>query len=129
MCDNAEDPICLTDSTYLTCVNEVRLDLITTTAAIAALSSFFLGLLANLPVGMAPGLGVNAYVRSFTCSLLKSITDRCRSWLILSLVSTEVVSSPIKRLWLPSSWKGAFPTSARFPYLFHLSDLLTDGYL
>lgn len=37
-------------------------DLITTTASISALSSFLMGLLANLPVGMAPGLGLNAYV-------------------------------------------------------------------
>ncbi|KAJ7119574.1 permease family-domain-containing protein [Mycena epipterygia] len=46
---------------YDACVNDVRNDLITSTAAIAALSSFLMGLLANLPVGMAPGLGLNAY--------------------------------------------------------------------
>lgn len=44
------------------CVQEVRRDLITTTAAVSALASFLMGLLANLPVGMAPGLGLNAYV-------------------------------------------------------------------
>ena len=53
---------CFTDTTYLACVDEVRRDLITTTAAIASLSSFLMGLLANLPVGLAPGLGLNAYV-------------------------------------------------------------------
>ncbi|PPQ72814.1 hypothetical protein CVT25_000086 [Psilocybe cyanescens] len=52
---------CLTDETYQICVNEVRQDLITSTAAISALSSFLMGLLANLPVGLAPGLGLNAY--------------------------------------------------------------------
>ncbi|KAI0681968.1 permease family-domain-containing protein [Cytidiella melzeri] len=52
---------CISDDTYLACVDEVRRDLITTTAAIAALASFLMGLLANLPVGMAPGLGLNAY--------------------------------------------------------------------
>ena len=51
---------------YLSCVQDVHRDLITTTAAIAALASFLMGLLANLPVGMAPGLGLNAYV-SFMC--------------------------------------------------------------
>ncbi|KAJ7086457.1 permease family-domain-containing protein [Mycena belliarum] len=50
-----------TNPAYDVCVNEVRNDLITSTAAIAALSSFLMGLLANLPVGMAPGLGLNAY--------------------------------------------------------------------
>lgn len=62
---------CLTDETYQICVNEVRQDLITSTAAISALSSFLMGLLANLPVGLAPGLGLNAYVRlSFFLILL-----------------------------------------------------------
>ncbi|KIY44735.1 xanthine/uracil permease [Fistulina hepatica ATCC 64428] len=58
---------CSSDTTYNACVEEVFRDLITTTAAIAALSSFLLGLIANLPVGMAPGLGLNAY---FTYSIV-----------------------------------------------------------
>ncbi|KAH9015923.1 permease family-domain-containing protein [Lactarius pseudohatsudake] len=58
---------CTSDATYLACVDEVHRDLITTTAAISALSSFLMGLLANLPVGMAPGLGLNAY---FTYSIV-----------------------------------------------------------
>ena len=48
-------------------MEEVRKDLITTTAAVSALASFLMGLLANLPVGLAPGLGVNAYVSSSFC--------------------------------------------------------------
>ncbi|KAI0641787.1 permease family-domain-containing protein [Trametes meyenii] len=58
---------CVADTEYLACVSEVQRDLITTTAAISALSSFLMGLLANLPVGMAPGLGLNAY---FTYSVV-----------------------------------------------------------
>ncbi|KAJ7039232.1 permease family-domain-containing protein [Mycena alexandri] len=50
-----------TNAEYDACVNDVRLDLITATAGISALASFLMGLLANLPVGMAPGLGLNAY--------------------------------------------------------------------
>ncbi|KAF5350872.1 hypothetical protein D9758_010504 [Tetrapyrgos nigripes] len=61
------DDLCVSDTTYLACVNEVRNDLIISTAAISALSSFLMGLLANLPVGMAPGLGLNAY---FTYSVV-----------------------------------------------------------
>lgn len=53
---------CTDDAVYLSCVADVQRDLITTTASISALSSFLMGLLANLPVGMAPGLGLNAYV-------------------------------------------------------------------
>ncbi|KAI0065210.1 hypothetical protein BV25DRAFT_1868951 [Artomyces pyxidatus] len=58
---------CVSDPVYLACADEVRKDLITTTAAIAALSSTLMGLFANLPVGMAPGLGLNAY---FTYSIV-----------------------------------------------------------
>ncbi|KAI0667399.1 permease family-domain-containing protein [Trametes maxima] len=52
---------CVSDPIYLACVAEVKRDLITSTAAISALSSFLMGLLANMPVGMAPGLGLNSY--------------------------------------------------------------------
>ncbi|KAI0246035.1 permease family-domain-containing protein [Lactifluus subvellereus] len=58
---------CTSDATYLACVADVRRDLITSTAAVSALASCLMGLLANLPVGMAPGLGLNAY---FTYSIV-----------------------------------------------------------
>ncbi|PBK84689.1 hypothetical protein ARMGADRAFT_1018365 [Armillaria gallica] len=67
VCTSETDPVCLTDETYLSCVNDVRNDLITSTAAIAALASVLEGVLANLPIGMAPGLGLNAY---FTYSIV-----------------------------------------------------------
>ena len=57
---------CATDQTYLSCIREVKQDLITSTAAISALSSVLMGALANLPVGLAPGMGLNTYV----CRLL-----------------------------------------------------------
>ncbi|KIM44094.1 hypothetical protein M413DRAFT_25573 [Hebeloma cylindrosporum] len=60
-CECPTNDLCLSDETYQLCVNEVRQDLITSTAAISALSTFLMGLLANLPVGLAPGLGLNAY--------------------------------------------------------------------
>ncbi|KAI0294109.1 xanthine/uracil permease [Multifurca ochricompacta] len=58
---------CNSDATYLACIVDVRRDLITATAAISALASTLLGLFANLPLGMAPGLGLNAY---FTYSIV-----------------------------------------------------------
>ncbi|TFK51558.1 hypothetical protein OE88DRAFT_1801488 [Heliocybe sulcata] len=67
VCNNADDPTCATDQDYANCLQEVNRDLITTTAAISALSSFLMGALANLPIGMAPGLGLNAY---FTYSVV-----------------------------------------------------------
>ena len=76
MCPTSD--LCVTDDVYLQCVAEVNRDLITTTAAIAALASFLMGLLANLPVGMAPGLGLNAYV-GFEFLDFDDTSDRCFS--------------------------------------------------
>ena len=43
------------------CVQVIKRDLVTATAAIAALTSFCMGLFANLPIALAPGMGLNAY--------------------------------------------------------------------
>jgi AGZA family xanthine/uracil permease-like MFS transporter len=43
------------------CVQEINRDLVTATAAIAALTSFAMGLFANMPIALAPGMGLNAY--------------------------------------------------------------------
>ena len=64
VCPEGVDCVTAPDDTYTACVAEVQRDLITTTAAVACLASCLMGLLANLPVGMAPGLGLNAYVSS-----------------------------------------------------------------
>lgn len=55
------DPTCAQDDAYALCVNVVRRDLVTATAAIGALSSFSMGLFANVPVGLAPGIGLVSY--------------------------------------------------------------------
>ncbi|KAL6874601.1 hypothetical protein HDV57DRAFT_519741 [Trichoderma longibrachiatum] len=57
----ADDPICNNNTEYSLCVQAIKRDAVTATAAISALSTFFMGLLANLPVGLAPGMGLNAY--------------------------------------------------------------------
>lgn len=59
--------LCVNDADYLACTTQVHKELITSTAAVSALASFLMGLLANLPVGLAPGLGLNAY---FTYSVV-----------------------------------------------------------
>ncbi|KAK3043980.1 hypothetical protein LTS18_002507, partial [Coniosporium uncinatum] len=56
-----EDPVCDADTQYLLCVQEINRDLVTATAAIAALTSFCMGLFANMPIALAPGMGLNAY--------------------------------------------------------------------
>ncbi|PGH20391.1 hypothetical protein AJ80_03536 [Polytolypa hystricis UAMH7299] len=61
VCNDTADPTCADNTEYNLCVNIVRRDIITATAAIAALSSFCMGLFANLPIALAPGMGLNAY--------------------------------------------------------------------
>ncbi|KAL1923542.1 uncharacterized protein VTP21DRAFT_8522 [Calcarisporiella thermophila] len=55
------DPLCVGQAAYESCIYEIRKDLITGTAAIAGFATLLMGLLANLPLGMAPGMGLNAY--------------------------------------------------------------------
>ena len=43
------------------CAQAINQDMVTATAAIAALSSFCMGLFANMPIALAPGMGLNAY--------------------------------------------------------------------
>ena len=75
-CVCTTDDLCINDPVYLTCVEEVRHELITTTAAISALASAAMGFVANLPIGMAPGLGMNAYVSGGTPIALMSLFSR-----------------------------------------------------
>lgn len=42
-------------------MQEINRDLVTGTAAIAALASFAMGFFANMPIALAPGMGLNAY--------------------------------------------------------------------
>ncbi|KAL1590216.1 Efflux pump notK' [Cladosporium halotolerans] len=53
--------LCSTNTEYLQCVQEIRRDLVTATAAISALTTFAMGILANMPIACAPGMGLNAY--------------------------------------------------------------------
>lgn len=55
------DPTCADNDEYALCTNVVRRDLTTATAAIAALSSFCMGLFANAPISLAPGIGLVSY--------------------------------------------------------------------
>ncbi|KAJ9232291.1 hypothetical protein DTO169E5_7593 [Paecilomyces variotii] len=61
VCTDTKDPTCATDVEYNLCLNVIRRDLITATAAIAALSTFSMGVFANMPIALAPGMGLNAY--------------------------------------------------------------------
>lgn len=60
-CNLADKFQCDTISDFVDCKEEVRRDLITATAALAGLSTLSFGLFTNLPVALAPGMGLNAY--------------------------------------------------------------------
>ncbi|KAH6994873.1 permease family-domain-containing protein [Ilyonectria destructans] len=60
-CDLEDRQACDNIDSYVACKEDVRRDLITSTAAISGLASFMFGLLTNLPVAIAPGMGLNAY--------------------------------------------------------------------
>jgi len=53
-------PAILTDD-YVKCTQEVRRDLVVVTASMSALATFLMGVGANLPFALAPGMGLNAY--------------------------------------------------------------------
>ncbi|KAJ4318228.1 hypothetical protein N0V94_004510 [Neodidymelliopsis sp. IMI 364377] len=62
VCNDTADPTCLNDREYNLCLVEVNRDLVTATAAIAAFGSFLMGITSNLPVAVAPAMGLNAYL-------------------------------------------------------------------
>ncbi|KAI7856815.1 permease family-domain-containing protein [Circinella umbellata] len=57
----ADDPVCDNNSEYLICINEFRVQLIAGTAITCCIACILFGILANLPIGLAPGMGLNAY--------------------------------------------------------------------
>ncbi|KAI7872421.1 permease family-domain-containing protein [Spinellus fusiger] len=57
----AADPVCNLDADYMSCVYDIKLSMIVGTSIIAMISSVLIGVFANLPLGMAPGMGLNAY--------------------------------------------------------------------
>ena len=46
---------------YTSCLTTVRKDLIVATAAASLIGCFIMGMFANLPLALAPGMGTNAY--------------------------------------------------------------------
>ncbi|WFD27198.1 hypothetical protein MNAN1_002194 [Malassezia nana] len=57
----AEGDDCTKDPAYLSCQNDLRRAYVVATAAAACIASGLMGLCANMPLGLAPGLGANAY--------------------------------------------------------------------
>lgn len=50
-----DDPVCDNNDEYMQCVFQVKLDMIMATAIMSMIASVLIGVLANLPLGLAPG--------------------------------------------------------------------------
>jgi AGZA family xanthine/uracil permease-like MFS transporter len=62
VCDSTpDDPTCDNNVDYMNCVFEVKLEMIMATAILSMIACVLIGLFANLPLGLAPGMGLNAY--------------------------------------------------------------------
>ncbi|KAK5274290.1 hypothetical protein LTR96_000890 [Exophiala xenobiotica] len=61
VCPPDSPDLCDSDPDYMLCVAGIQRDLVTATAAISALTTFCMGLFANMPIALAPGMGLNAY--------------------------------------------------------------------
>ncbi|CAG8690685.1 29650_t:CDS:2, partial [Racocetra persica] len=61
VCNSGAGDLCVNDSDYLACQEIVKKDLITATAAVSCIATAIMGLFANLPLALAPGMGMNAY--------------------------------------------------------------------
>ncbi|KAF5630142.1 major facilitator superfamily transporter [Fusarium sp. NRRL 52700] len=61
VCDETNRIDCDKIDSYVMCKEEVRRDLVTATSAIAGLATLVFGLVTNLPIALAPGMGLNAY--------------------------------------------------------------------
>ncbi|RKK98941.1 hypothetical protein BFJ68_g13391 [Fusarium oxysporum] len=61
VCDLTDRHACDKIDSYVACKEDIRRDIVTATAAVSGLASFMFGFLTNLPVALAPGMGLNAY--------------------------------------------------------------------
>jgi adenine/guanine/hypoxanthine permease len=66
-CVPNEDDGGIFGATYLACQEQIKREFVTSTALASMFGSMAMGLLANLPVALAPGMGMNAY---FTYSVV-----------------------------------------------------------
>ncbi|CAG8620614.1 11078_t:CDS:2, partial [Dentiscutata heterogama] len=61
VCNSGTADLCVNDPDYIACKTIVQRDLITGTAAISGIATAIMGIFSNLPLALAPGMGMNAY--------------------------------------------------------------------
>jgi len=62
VCPPDSPDLCDSDPEYMLCVQEINRDLVTATAAIAALTTFCMGLFANMPIALGKQVSRHARV-------------------------------------------------------------------
>ncbi|CAB5375962.1 unnamed protein product [Rhizophagus irregularis] len=60
-CNNKLNKSCIGDETYEKCLGIIKHDLIISTALITCIGTTIMGLFSNLPIALAPGMGLSAY--------------------------------------------------------------------
>jgi AGZA family xanthine/uracil permease-like MFS transporter len=60
-CNNPLNKSCIGDETYEKCLGNFKYELIVSTALVTCIGTAIMGLFANLPIALAPGMGLNAY--------------------------------------------------------------------
>ena len=60
-CTSTSNKLCVKDSAYEKCLGIIKHDLIISTALISCIATAIMGLFSNLPIALAPGMGLNAY--------------------------------------------------------------------
>ncbi|KAG9242857.1 purine transporter [Calycina marina] len=60
-CDETDRLTCDKNLDYKLCLEDLRQEFSIATAAICAIATFSMGLLANVPIAVGPGMGLNAY--------------------------------------------------------------------
>eukprot|EP01083_Nonionella_stella_P284133 967108_1 len=115
--DSHEDTSVCSISAYSlnNCLRNLRLNLITATAASTCISTFIMGWLANQPFALAPGMGMNAY---FVYTVVGTYSSKknlnyeaalfaifCEGWIFL-ILSCVGVSSCVGK-WLPLHFKAS----------------------
>ncbi|RIA93369.1 purine transporter [Glomus cerebriforme] len=60
-CTSTTNKLCIGDDAYERCLRVIKHDLIISTALISCIATAIMGLFSNLPIALAPGMGLNAY--------------------------------------------------------------------
>lgn len=118
---------------YEDCLENLKREYITATAVASAVACFCMGLLANLPIGLAPGMGMNAY---FTYSVVgwrgtgqtkwsAAVTAILIEGFIFLLLAVSGVRAKLAR-WIPEPVRVATP-AAIGAFLAHLGLQTAEG--